>query len=49
MKMRHIFRSLPHIMGKSKQKGAHIMEEKREYEDVDDYIFADEEYYPSEK
>ena len=25
------------------------MEEKRQYEDVDDYIFAEQEWHPSEK
>ncbi len=49
MKIRHIFSPLPHIMGKSELKGAPIMEEKEEVQDIDDFIFADEEYSPSEK
>ena len=49
MKNQHIFRSCPHIMGKSNRKGENGMEEKREYADVDDYIFADQEWQPSEK
>ena len=49
MKKQHIFSSCPHIMGKSESKGAGDMEETREYEDIDDFIFADEEWQPSEK
>jgi hypothetical protein len=36
-------------MGKSDWKGAPIMEEKKECQDIDDFVFADQEHYPSEK
>ena len=49
MKKRHIFSALLHIMGKSDWKGAPIMEEQKEYQDIDDFVFADQEHYPSEK
>ena len=30
-------------------RGARIMEEKQKYEDVDDFIFADQDWQPSER
>ena len=30
-------------------KGAPVMEEREEVQDIDDFIFAQEEYHPSEK
>ena len=31
------------------RKGADIMEEQKNYEDIDDFVFAEQEHYPSEK
>jgi hypothetical protein len=31
------------------RKGVTVMEEQKRYEDIDDFVFADEEYHPSEK
>ena len=49
MKMQHIFCRLLHIMGKYAKRGGVRMEQKQQYEDVDDFIFAQQEWYPSEK
>ena len=49
MKIRHIFSPLPHILGKSDQKGVPVMEEREEAQDIDDFIFAEQEHHPSEK
>ena len=49
MKIRHIFSPLPHILGKYCWKGASVMEEREEVQDIDDFIFAEQEHHPSEK
>ena len=49
MKKRHIFCAPLHILGKYLWKGASVMEEREEVQDIDDFIFAEQEHHPSEK
>ncbi len=48
MKNRHFFHPAPHIMVQSGHKGVWHMEREEE-RDIDDLIFGDEEWHPSER